>query len=445
VSGARRREKVSRRQRLLAAVRREDGQAFVLFAVAAVAVFAFASFAVDIGRVIVFQRKLQASADAAGLAAAVDLPNATAAAAHVAAYGSGSGGKNAIPGLAVTVTPTFKCVTSIGQGSPQCVLDPSKPNAIVVTEHADVPLLFGGVIGWSSMAISASSTALVQGGSRPLDIMLVMDTTASMSAACGASVPGIASPSKLQCAKAGAQALLTKLRPGVDKVGLAIFPPLKQGVSIAPEFTTNCSATWGITSSNLSYATTSTYTIAPLSSDFLRSDKSLNPTSNLVRALNYAGGAAGSSKGCGLESPGGVSTYFPDAIKRAQIDPGALNSDPSPHVGAIVFLSDGQGNTSANGDTTPCQNAIANAAGIKATGTFIYAIGYWESQADSLSPPCSSNGYTGYNEMQAIAGTPSSEFFYAYYNGSSDTLTDIFAQIGQDLMKSARLVPDNTP
>jgi len=436
-------------------IRDEQGQSIVLFAVALVAVFAFASFAIDVARVLVVQRELQATADAAALAAVVELPDTSSAGSEATAYGAGPGGKNTISGQSVTTSTTFKCVKSIGTTPPPCATDASKPNAIAVSESTSVPLLFGGVIGWHSMPVAASSTALEQGGSQPLDVMLVLDTTASMSAPCGATVAGIASPSKLQCAKAGAQALLQQLRPGVDKVGLMIFPPLKQGVSTAPEFTTNCSANWGLTTANLDYATTSTYLISPLSSSFLKPDGTLDPTSQLLKALNYNGGGANLSKGCGLESPGGVSTYFADALKFAQTQ--GLNSDPGTHLNAIVFLSDGEGNRPANNDNSPCQSAIANAATIKAdppagSGTTIYGVGYWESVTDSQTYcgyysdyPTNHNWiaspYTGYQEVKAIA-TPSD--FYAYYNGSSSTLTDIFSQIGQQLVKSARLVPDGT-
>jgi Flp pilus assembly protein TadG len=429
---------------------REEGQSIVLFAVALVAVFAFASFAIDIGRVLLTHRQLQAAADAASLAAVVELPDTSAAAGQAAAYGAGPGEKNTISGQTVASSTSFKCVTSIGTTDPPCKTDPSKPNAISVTEKTSVPLLFGGVIGWNSMSVSASSTALAQGGAQPLDVMLVLDTTGSMSAPCGATVPGIASPSKLQCAKAGAQALLAQLRPGIDKVGLVIFPPLKSGVSTAPEFTTNCSASWAIPSgpTDLSYATNSTYVITGLSNSFLLSSGSLDPSSPLAQALNYNGGGANVSKGCGLESPGGVNTYFPDALKFAQTQ--GLDADSGSHLSAIVFLSDGEGNTAANGDITPCQTAIANAAAIKAqppagAGTTIYGVGYWENAADS-STYCGISGnlspYTGYQEVQAIASPGN---FYAYYNGSSTTLTDIFTQIGQQLVSSARLVPDGTP
>jgi len=428
--------------------RREEGQSILLFAIALVAIFALTSFAVDIGRVVLTHRELQATADAAALAAVVELPDTASATNEATQYGAGPGGKNTIAGEAVTSSTAFKCVTSISATPPVCKTDATKPNAVVVSESADVPMLFGGVIGWHSMNVSASSTALAQGGSQPLDVMLVLDTTASMSAPCGASVPGIASPSKLQCAKAGAQALLAQLRPGVDKVGLMTFPALKSSSSTAPEFTTNCAASWGLTTSNLSYATNSTYLITPLSSSFLKPDGTLDPTSPLAQALNYNGGGANQSKGCGLESPGGVSTYFPDALKFAQTQ--GLDPDSGSHLNAIVFLSDGEGNIGANGDNTPCQSAIANAAAIKADppagpGTTIYGVGYWENSADA-STYCGLSGnpspYTGLQEVQAIASPGS---FYAYYNGSSTTLTDIFTQIGQQLVASARLIPDGTP
>ena len=64
-----------------------------------------------------------------------------------------------------------------------------------------------------------------------MNIFVILDTTGSMDAGCGASLTGINSPDKLDCAKAGVQALLQSMpyssTSGVyDDVGIMVFPGL---------------------------------------------------------------------------------------------------------------------------------------------------------------------------------------------------------------------------
>ena len=60
-------------------VRRQDGQALPMVALAMVVLLGFAGLVIDIGRVWVAQRQLQAAVDSAALVAGQDLPNATTA------------------------------------------------------------------------------------------------------------------------------------------------------------------------------------------------------------------------------------------------------------------------------------------------------------------------------------------------------------------------------
>ncbi len=63
--------------------------------------------------------------------------------------------------------------------------------------------------------VSATSTASAHGGrERPLDVMVVLDTTGSMRNDAQSDVcPTIHDPSKLDCAKAGVLTLLDELGP----------------------------------------------------------------------------------------------------------------------------------------------------------------------------------------------------------------------------------------
>ena len=83
-------------------------------------------------------------------------------------------------------------------------------------ETATVNTTFLRVLGITSFtAIGSTSTASMHGGSaHPIDVAVVLDTTASMNSSCGNSVAGISSgATKLDCAKEGVRALLTSLSP----------------------------------------------------------------------------------------------------------------------------------------------------------------------------------------------------------------------------------------
>lgn len=442
----------SRRPTLLSRLaHREDGQSIILLAVALVAVFAFASFAIDVARVLVVQRQLQAAADAAVLAASQNLDGTSAgitdAQNAAVAYGAGPGGKNEISGQTVTPTISLRCVSGFGQTDPPCTADDTKDNAIAVSYKTSVPLLFGGVIGWNSMTVSASSTALASGGSPPLAVMLVLDTTGSMDQGCGASVPGISNPTKLQCAKAGAQALLKLLQANYDYVGLAIFPGVDQQ-TLSGGHELDCIPR---NSHIVPYDNPNpNYTIVPPTSDFLTSDGSLNTSSDLVKALDYNGN-------CGLEAPGGVGTYFAGALQDAQNALTSFQASQSKtYQDVIVFLSDGEANRpgplGTEGYRQPCQYAVDLATGFRSNttfgtpGTWIYGVGYWTNLTNDAQTLCTYQSGTenphidGYTTVQSIAGSPSSEYFYP--NTTASDLTITFQQIGKDIIKS-RLIPSS--
>ena len=87
-------------------------------------------------------------------------------------------------------------------------------------------------------AVSATSTASAHGGGeRPLDVMVLLDTTGSMRNDAQSGVCPRHDASKLDCAKAGVSTLLQNLQPcppasrvaarrALDRVGLMAFPPL---------------------------------------------------------------------------------------------------------------------------------------------------------------------------------------------------------------------------
>ncbi len=197
---------------------REDGQVIVIMVLFLTVLCGFAGLVVDIGRVYVAQRQLQQAVDASALAAAQDLPTTAAANTDVTAYSALAGNKNANTKMMTAATPsvTFKCFSSTGitcqSGTGQCSC-----NAVQVKETASVNTTFLGLFGIKSFtSVSSTSTAGMHGGTpHPLDIAVVLDTTASMNSTCTDNVVGITSgqSTKLDCAKEGVRALLSALDP----------------------------------------------------------------------------------------------------------------------------------------------------------------------------------------------------------------------------------------
>jgi Flp pilus assembly protein TadG len=238
---------------------REDGQALVMMLLSLIVLLGFAGLVVDLGRVYVAKRQLQQAVDASALAAAQDLPSQSTASTTAVSYSAVTGNKNAHVGLAAaSPVVTFKCLSSTGipcqSGTGNC-----NCNAIQVSESANVPSTFLSLFGANRFAaVTSTSTVSMHGGTpHPLDIAVVLDTTASMNSSCGNDVVGITSgnSTKLDCAKEGIRALLTSLYPcsptltscgsplngnvsaPLDEIGLFTFPGIKSPTSYTHDTT----------------------------------------------------------------------------------------------------------------------------------------------------------------------------------------------------------------
>lgn len=131
--------------------REERGQALVLLVLTLTVLLGFAALTIDVGRAYYSKRALQASADAAALAGAQGLPSTATAQSLAKQYSGGPGSKNERPNLQnVDTTVAVKCLSSGG-----C----SGPNAITVSEHAQVGSLFAKVLGINTFDVGAKATA----------------------------------------------------------------------------------------------------------------------------------------------------------------------------------------------------------------------------------------------------------------------------------------------
>ena len=426
------------------ALRRDRrGSVALVVAASALPLLGLVGLAVDVGRAYATRNVLQASADAAALAGAQDLNSNTAAGAAATAlsYSGASGGRNARSDMTITVAngyPKAKCLASTG------VLcdNASRANAMVVQQQAIVPTTFGRLFGIDTLTVTATATASSSGGQpKPLDVMLILDTTQSMGTnkdpSCGTNMY------RIDCARTGARMILNTLAPSADYIGLMVFPGLTSAT--APNDAT-CSGTVTIAP----YTPTPTYQVVGLSSDYRTSDgaRTLSSTSSLVSAV---GGGGGTCKG--VVTTGGVGTYFGDVITAAE---SALSN--STHTNAqkvIIILSDGDAGSSTltttkSGKTTTttnqCHLAISAAASAANAGTWVYSIAYGAANSGGCSTD--SPAVTPCATMQAIASDPAK--FYSDNQATCPSgansvtgLLQAFQAISTSLV-APRLLPNDT-
>ncbi len=396
---------------------RQSGQVIVFTVVALAALLGMAAFVIDIGYAYFTQRSLQASADAAALAGAQQLPDPAVSAAVAKLYGTGPTAKNAnTRATSITELVTTKCIATV----PGC----NPVNTVVVDETAQVDTYFAQLLGFKSFKIHARSTACSPCGVKPLDVMVVLDRTGSMCQnSSGGSDPAC---TDLNNARTGIKTFLSYLDPATEWVGLAVLPPASSlGAKCSTPATSNYNSTG------------SPYVLVPLSKDYKFKSGALNSSSNLITTLDCVKGAG--------------NTAYANAIEAAQ---GELNAHGRPAVqDVIVFLSDGAANlgptyypiTSAY-RTQPCHQGVSSAGYSKSSGALVYTIGY---ALDDDTGGCTS--YTGkaekpvitvYDAMQGMASS-AGDF---YNKPTPGQLNTIYTQIAADISRgTAALINDNTP
>lgn len=380
----------------------------------------FAGFVIDVGYAYYTQRALQASADAAALAGAQELPDPSLAVTVALDYGATETGRNWRDNVElVSESITTKCIESI----PRC----QPVNAVVVDEKARVDTLFARVLGIDDFEVHARSTACSPCGYKPLDIMLVLDRTWSMCMTHN----GNWDPSctDLKNAKAGLKTFLEFLAPSQQWVGFAVFPP-------APNVSSRCS-----TPQQSSYhSQSSKYTVVSLAQDYLDGNGDLNPSSDLVSTIDC--------------QKGGGFTAYANAIESAQAELDAKGRSDIQDV--IVFFSDGAANTgpgyypkSSPYRKQPCHQGVWSAGSAKAKGTLIYSIGYDldaeggganECKEESPLGPDETPAITAYQALEQIA-TDSGKF---YNQPSADELKTIYGDIAADLAEGTSALIDNS-
>ena len=434
---------------------RERGQILPVVALALVALLGVSAFAIDVGFAYYAKRQLQSATDAAALAGAQDLPNATTAVATAASYATANTPANL---SSMTFTYQTKCTATavIATGCSAAV----NPNALVVTGSANTNTWFAKIFGFSSFSVSAHANACSPCSSTPVDIVIAIDRTGSMCTPTGAG----GTCTDLDNAKAGVRTMLGILNPPYAQVGMVAFPPLQSTASDACDVPYNSLGSNGFDGFDTA---TRGYVTDTINGDY-KTGTALNTTSGL-----YLHTVSGPSSAC---IRAGGNTSYSEALRQAQTE---LLANGRPNVpNYIVFLTDGEANIGSvygpstpypqnnADDTQPCQTAINVANTYKAQGTTIYSVGYalgnsvectrgdfrkknaqgnW--QACTLpTAGCyhyASNTYespatTSYNTLSQIASPGN---FYNQPNAAQ--LNTIFAAIAADIgAGSSRLVDD---
>lgn len=154
---------------LVRRLRREDGQALVLFAGGLVAFLGLVALSVDVGRFLWARGQMQSAVDAAVLAAAQSMPNGTSEAATYANQ---------------YWTDNSDFIRSQGENVSFAVSFPPGNKAVQINAQAEIPTWFAKIFGFDHWNVSASGTA----ASQVLDISVVLDISGSM---CWGSYPPI--------------------------------------------------------------------------------------------------------------------------------------------------------------------------------------------------------------------------------------------------------------
>ena len=227
--------------------RRGRGIAIVYATVFMLALVAFASFAVDLGRLQLIKSELQAATDAAAHYAASGLPSGPGTVKSRAAYAAGA---NKVDGSPLVIdqtldvefgnwdatTRTFTVVTGTAQNTARAVRITGRR---IASRGTGVPSFFASLFGQTQWNLQASSVAY--NGSATDDVFLIQDVTRSFA-------------EELPDAKIGDQALLDSLYGGGGAGRLAVAVHTGWGSTLAPlsRISTNYSyLTSKITSINL--------------------------------------------------------------------------------------------------------------------------------------------------------------------------------------------------
>jgi hypothetical protein len=438
----------------------EQGQVLGLVVVAMIAMLAMSALVMDVGFAWYAKRQLQASVDAAALAGAQAFPDNTQAVALAKDYLNRNNPKSRVS----INTPDIQIGYLLNSR-----LHASQ-NKITVTETGSIPTTFAKVVGLDKFNFKVSSTACQPCGTKPFDIVVVIDRTASM---CDQTDSG--GCIDLNGAKTGFRTLMQTMDSKLDQIGLVDLPGVNTSASDP------CGAVASVSGASPYDGPLISYLVDTMRTDYQLANGSPNTASNL-----YKHSVTGSSTSC-IRAGGGTS--YSQAIKTAVNELTAHGRANTTKI--VIFMTDGAANVGpvwnckANvnknvpgcvsmaynnyENTNPCQSSVDIAAQAKTNQHIIfYTIGYnlnqqpqdsicergvWGTTSNPKSAPtdtsqnadwaqghiqgsgCYTNSIckespaiTPVQTLQRIATDPNK-----YYTASSGHLDEVFAQIAADI------------
>ena len=410
--------------------RATDGTVAVLMAVALPMVVGIAGFAVDVGMALSARKELEAGTQAAAMAGAQALGLSAATTVSVTAAVTQWTAGHQLRHATVTGTAVRLACDTATSGLPSC--STSAPNIVSVTQSASIPTFFLKAFGRTTFAISAAAKAAkAGGGTRPLNVMFVLDATGSMSSIdSSCTVPGLSRPTRFQCALYSIQSVLKVMPASIDKTGLMIFPGM--GTQYAP-VSHPCPTqpnSLPYLSSGIKYQVGTT-----LDDSYNNGAGSLMTASPMIQAVGYYP----TLSPC-VTNKGGQGSYAAEILGKAKaaltLVPGTQN--------VIILLSDGDYNASlsqlnnrSDKLSQQCRQAVDAANAATSSGTLVYAVAY----NAPLSGCSSGDVHTPCTALQAIA-SDASRFYTTNANcnigGSANPVTQlpqIFQAIAVTLTK----------
>ena len=410
---------------------RQDGATAILFAIMVSGLIGMVGLSIDVGRVMTAKNGFTASAQSAALAGAYALLQSGATQTTVAAAVTAWNTAHAPSNVTVTsATASLSCVTT-NSNLPNCTT--SNPNVVNVTQTGTVTTHFLKAFGFPSFTLASTSAAAKAGGvATPLNVMFVLDSTASMNTAdTGCTVPGVKSPTRYQCALYSIQSVLKVMQPSMTSVALMAFPGTGTQFTPATKCPTQPSAVPYLSSKIY-------YQIGTSFSTNYNSSGVLNDSSTIVEAVGDYG-ATPSLTGC-QTAKGGEGTYIAEVLTKAQAALPVVTGTKN----VIILLSDGDSGATAaqlNNQSTKvskqCGQYVTAAQAATTAGTAFYAVAY-----GSPTSGCSSGDtYTPCTAMQAAASDVTK--FYStgapcastLSSNNASNLPTIFTQIAVNLTK----------
>ena len=401
----------------------DAGQVSVLFAMMMVPIIGAGALTLDIANLWHERQVAQYAVDAGALGGAQSLPGDVAAAEATA---SALVLANAPSLTAADVSISFRClvgdrnhdgvadasdipsacdpkadaswIVSGGLAVSPCVpAHGAKCNVIVVTVGTDVPFVLAPVIGFNhgdtGNLVAAACRGLCGGPPTvPVDVVLVIDRTGSMS---GADITN---------ARTAANALLSVYDPTRQWVALGLLGPSRTTGATCSGVN---SPARGLAASSTQYAAGSWVPVAlsgtgaPLNEAYKNADGTLNTSSTLVKAIRCFDT---SGTGTNLSTPITAASQYLQANGRVGVRKGIiLETDGSPNYGGAGTASD-----------YTCVAAANAASTAKAAGIEIVTIGFGLAAGDLC--PDSSGVYRNVSVLQLLSDMSTS----SVNNGCTD-------------------------